>query len=169
MHKSKQLILMRHAKSDWHTEHTKDFARPLNVRGRQAALQMGQYLKSIKIEPQLIVHSSAVRTSETATLVKQAAAWQHVILQANDALYSGDLRCMLMEVNKISDEIESLMIVGHEPTCSAFVNYVTAKWFDYPTATVALFDLPFSNWASLDNLSSSAKFLTELRTPKSLA
>ncbi|MBE9563692.1 MAG: histidine phosphatase family protein, partial [Proteobacteria bacterium] len=37
------LILMRHAKSDWHS-HTADIDRPLNSRGVEDATRMGAHL-----------------------------------------------------------------------------------------------------------------------------
>ena len=38
----KRLAVLRHAKSSWNDRELDDFDRPLNRRGREAALRMGQ-------------------------------------------------------------------------------------------------------------------------------
>ena len=48
----KQLILMRHAKSDWQSGADNDFDRPLNKRGRRAAVEIGALLKK-RIKPRI--------------------------------------------------------------------------------------------------------------------
>ena len=45
----KQLILVRHAKSDW-PEETSDFDRPLADSGLQDALKMSKFLKDMDYE-----------------------------------------------------------------------------------------------------------------------
>ena len=63
-----ELILMRHAKSDWHS-HTADIDRPLNERGAADAVRMGARLKQLNLVPDTMVVSSAQRTQETADLL----------------------------------------------------------------------------------------------------
>ena len=67
------LILLRHAKSDWHSGAADDFARPLNARGRRDAAAMGKYLAENNIAPAVMLASPAERARETAELVR--AEW----------------------------------------------------------------------------------------------
>ncbi|MBC7912920.1 MAG: histidine phosphatase family protein, partial [Pyrinomonadaceae bacterium] len=62
----KQLLLVRHAKSDWNNSDLTDFERPLNKRGQKDAPEMAERLLHQHIIPQLIVSSPAVRALTTA-------------------------------------------------------------------------------------------------------
>lgn len=66
---SKQLLLLRHAKSDWHSNALGDFERPLSARGRRDAPKMGRWLAENGGPPERIIASPAVRTTETIELV----------------------------------------------------------------------------------------------------
>ncbi|RZJ80136.1 MAG: histidine phosphatase family protein, partial [Flavobacterium sp.] len=57
----KELIIIRHAKSDWGNSTLKDFDRPLNKRGIANAPEMAERLVKRKIFPDLIVSSPALR------------------------------------------------------------------------------------------------------------
>lgn len=57
---SKQLLIMRHAKSDW-SVNTSDFKRPLKLRGKSAAQHMGIWLLQNNLLPDYILSSPAER------------------------------------------------------------------------------------------------------------
>lgn len=63
-----KLILMRHAKSAW-DNHRNDIDRPLNARGRKAAVALGDWLRTTQHEPELALVSAAKRTQETWDLL----------------------------------------------------------------------------------------------------
>ena len=55
----KKLTLIRHGKSDWHSAADSDFERPLNGRGKKAAVTMGERLADDDTSPDLLVSSPA--------------------------------------------------------------------------------------------------------------
>ena len=61
----KQLFVLRHAKSSWDDPGLDDHERPLAPRGRRAAQLISAYLRASKIEPALVLCSSARRARET--------------------------------------------------------------------------------------------------------
>ena len=65
----KQLILMRHAKSDWSQGGLSDFERPLNKRGTHDASNMGKWMAQEIELPDIILCSSARRTQQTKQLL----------------------------------------------------------------------------------------------------
>ena len=67
----KELLLLRHGKSDWNTDST-DFYRSLNKRGKLNALQMGEWLNEQNLVPNLIISSPAIRAITTAEIVCEA-------------------------------------------------------------------------------------------------
>ena len=68
-----QLVLMRHAKSDWHSGVEDDFSRPLNRRGNRDAQKMGGWLNASNYLPDRILSSTANRTRETVDRMSEGA------------------------------------------------------------------------------------------------
>ena len=62
---TRELLVLRHGKSDWTTDAPTDFERPLAPRGRKAAKRMGQWLRQNKLLPDHIVSSTAKRAKQT--------------------------------------------------------------------------------------------------------
>ena len=65
----KELLIMRHAKSDWSNNAIDDFDRELNKRGKKDAPKIGNKLNELNLEPDLIICSPAKRAKETMNLV----------------------------------------------------------------------------------------------------
>jgi bisphosphoglycerate-dependent phosphoglycerate mutase len=65
----RRLILMRHAKAGWPAGVSTDFDRPLDDKGRQDAVAVGQWLVAEGYWPDLALCSASRRTSETLSLL----------------------------------------------------------------------------------------------------
>lgn len=140
----KQLLIMRHAKSDWATGRA-DHERPLNGRGRAAADAMGAHLTAIGQAPDHVITSSAVRAHTTASRAAAAGRWDAQI-DVDRSLYSthpqGALETLLAAPN-----VERIMLVGHEPTWSGLVAHLTGGAVAMKTATVVGIDLLITDWS----------------------
>lgn len=144
----KRLLVMRHAKSDWSAGALRDHDRPLNARGTAAAKRMGTLLTEIGQAPQLVVSSSAVRARRTAELAAAAGAWD-AALEIEPDLYGTSAGGALRRIGATADDIERLMIVGHQPAWGAVVAELTGGAVQMKTATVAIIDLMLGRtWAS---------------------
>lgn len=62
----KQLLLVRHAKSDWGNPGLDDFDRPLNERGKKDAPAMAKRIIEKKIKIDAFISSPAKRAAKTA-------------------------------------------------------------------------------------------------------
>ncbi|NNE94870.1 MAG: histidine phosphatase family protein, partial [Acidimicrobiales bacterium] len=80
-----ELLILRHAKSDWSTAQ-RDFDRPLAPRGQRAAPKMAQWLDDNDLPPDRILSSSAVRARQTADFVIE-----HFGLTENEVTFSDEL------------------------------------------------------------------------------
>ncbi len=136
----KRLLIMRHAKSDWSAGFARDHDRPLAGRGTRAAELMGRLITECDQEPDLVVTSSAVRARTTAELAAAAGSWDCPI-EITEALYGTSPQGALSVVRQTSDNIDRLMIVGHEPTWSGLVHTLTGGTVQMKTATVVIVDL----------------------------
>lgn len=110
----KQLILMRHAKSDW-TVGQRDHARPLNARGRQSAAALGDWLRKEAILPSRALVSDSARTRET---------WEGLALQSEVTflkdLYLASPAALSRAIQQFWEE-PTLMLIAHNPGMEALV------------------------------------------------
>ena len=140
-------MLLRHAKSDWKTDYGHDRERPLNKRGLRAARAIGRFVERYELVPDLVLTSPAVRTATTAHLASEAGKWKSEIVAVPD-LYGASPRRVLNLAREL-DDVERLMVVGHEPTMSGFVGRMTGSHLRVPTASLTSLRLFYSRWADL--------------------
>lgn len=138
---------MRHAKSDWSADHGADHDRPLNDRGVRSARVIGRALTDASHAPDLVVTSSAVRARATAELASTAGGWESQIV-IDSRLYGSGADAIVGVAAEVPD-VESLMLVGHQPTWSILVSVLTGERIDMKTATVAVVELAIGAWAEL--------------------
>ncbi len=164
-----ELLLLRHAKSDWSIE-MDDFSRPLKKRGRRAAKQIGRWLAEQKLIPDAILSSPAARALATAQRVcKQLGIAESVII-SDPRIYEADAETLLALL-KIRGDERRVLLVGHNPGLEDLLLKLTPN--SIPLAangkclpTAALAHLVFSSeWTELAE--GSAELVTLIR-PDSL-
>ncbi|MBC7103108.1 MAG: histidine phosphatase family protein [Parvibaculum sp.] len=109
----KRLCLLRHAKSDWGDPAKDDFERPLNARGVKAAGFMASYIAASPYRPDAVLCSTAARAAETCAPL--CAKLKNVPVTYRDELYHAMPDVMLAEIRAVSDEVGTLLVVGHNP------------------------------------------------------
>ena len=124
-----ELILMRHAKSDW-TDAETDFERGLNKRGQTSCKIMAERLAHHGIKPDLVLSSTARRCQMTATyLIEETGLsdWEPQ-LRYLDSLYLADPQSMAQIIEReVQAEaarglpINTLCIIGHNPGLSDLI------------------------------------------------
>jgi phosphohistidine phosphatase len=143
----KTLLLMRHAKSDWSADYSRDHERPLNERGVRAARLMGRVLAAEGQAPELIITSTAVRARSTASLANEAGEWgAQVILEPG--LY-GSGADAAVQVATATPDVDRLMLVGHQPTWSILVSILTGSSVDMRTATAVVIEFDIPEWSQV--------------------
>jgi phosphohistidine phosphatase len=117
------LMLMRHAKSDW-SSYTADIDRPLNDRGRQDALRMGIYLSRKKLVPDRVVVSAAQRTRETVDLLVKNLPLDKTNIIIDRELYLADKEMLCDVIELYARDNQRLLILAHNPGMDDVVNYL---------------------------------------------
>jgi len=144
---TQQLVLLRHAKSDWFSGANSDFDRPLNKRGRRAAVAMGEWFQENAIAPDLILCSSSERTTETLSLVSSVCRWQDSEIRFTKSLYHASEHDLAALIETTLEDSESLMLVGHNPGLEMLLlcYFPNAPFFSngklMPTATAAVIEM----------------------------
>lgn len=160
----KRLYLLRHAKSDWSSGRA-DHERPLNPRGEEAAPRMGRFLTAIDQVPRRVLSSTATRALDTARRAAEAGGWA-VEIETTERFYAAGEDEVIDEVRRCDDAVESLLIVGHEPTWSGVIGRLAGvAEVRFPTAALARVDLAVDRWEDTTDGSGRLVFLV---TPKLL-
>ncbi|MGW8181496.1 MAG: SixA phosphatase family protein [bacterium] len=161
----KNLLLLRHAKSDWGVFFETDHDRPLSPRGRSAARLIGSYLASTGPLPDLILTSSALRARTTAEKAKESGSWPSSIVYSRD-LYEAAPESILHLLQQQEDSIGTLMIVGHNPTCESLAHLLIGGGsLRFPTGALARIKFPATAW---HGIAFGQGTLSWLVTPKQL-
>jgi len=145
----KTLLLMRHAKSSFKDGSMPDFERPLSKRGEKDAPRMGKLLREKDLVPDLIIASSAVRAKATAELVAEKSGYKGEILNAGD-LYLGEPAAYLDALRNLDDDVETVLIIGHNPGLETLLQILTDKVESLSTAAIAHLEVPLRTWKALD-------------------
>lgn len=158
-----ELMLLRHAKSDWDAQYNSDKDRPLNGRGVRSARAVGEFLQQVDGVPDLVLSSPAVRARTTVELAAEAGSWPTPI-RIVPSLYSGGPGDLL-EAVRLAPAAVRLLVVGHEPTMSTTVSrLIGGGSFRVPTAALIEFRLAYMDWGSVTWGSGDLLSFTRSRT-----
>jgi phosphohistidine phosphatase len=144
----KDLILMRHAKSDWGSPLLHDHTRPLNKRGQRSATALGDWLRAQDLIPDQILCSSSARTQETCARLRLPLA-----PDLHDALYLAEVPDMLGVLRGATGA--RVLMLGHNPGIAEFAASLVAtppaheRFDDYPTGATLVARFEIGDWADL--------------------
>lgn len=125
-------------------------------------MTMGRLLTRLGEVPDLIVTSSAVRARETALLAADAGDWGCETIEVDD-LYGTSAGGALRVASGTSDEVERLMLVGHQPTWGYLVRALTGAAVEIKTATVAAVDMQMASWRHAPEAAGTLVYLLQPR------
>jgi phosphohistidine phosphatase len=171
-----ELILMRHAKSDWSDKTLGDFDRTLSKRGKTDAPRMGRALARRGFIPEKILCSPACRTRQSLKLVLDKMAASPAVVY-DQALYAFGDGTAYLERLRLENHGESLMLMGHNPSVqnlalklctSGDPASLAAIAHKFPTAAVAIIMLPADRWSELAPEPRLSGELKLFLTPKTL-
>jgi phosphohistidine phosphatase len=143
MNGQRTLLLLRHAKSAY-PDGVPDHQRPLAERGLREAALAGDWLRANMPAIDAVLCSTATRARETLQRSGIDAPVRYV-----DGLYGATAGTVIEEINRVSDDVNTLLVVGHEPTTSevaiilagadgtdtAALEQISEK---YPTSSIAV-------------------------------
>ena len=169
----KRLAILRHAKSSWDDPTLDEFNRPLNERGWKAARRIGSEMKRRGIEFDLVLSSTAARTRETIDGVAEKYEFRAPI-RFEQQLYLASEARLLALVRGLDEEVRAPLIVGHNPGLELLVSSLTSDdrhgyrrrvEGKFPTAALAIIELPARRWAEVEPASGE---IVELVLPREL-
>ena len=158
----KTLTLLRHAKSGYDDPVLRDFDRPLNDRGRRAAMKVGQWLgaairRGDMPDFALVLASPAVRVRQTIEGL-EAGMNRPLAPVYEQRIYLSSSATLIELCAGFSDEFSAAMLVGHNPGLEDLLLELVPPGgvlraeaeLKYPTATLARLDIAIDRWAQID-------------------
>ena len=139
----RELLLLRHGKSDW-SAGLEDFHRPLKDRGKRGAQRVGVWLARQRCLPDLIICSPAERALVTAQKACKAMGIDAKVIQQDKRIYAADVDELLAVLGECQQKAARVMLVGHNPGLEELLLWLTGGTVEIPkdgklmpTATLA--------------------------------
>ncbi|HXW87426.1 MAG TPA: histidine phosphatase family protein [Streptosporangiaceae bacterium] len=146
MRESHTLIVMRHAKAG-ELPGGPDFERALRPRGERDSAAAGRWLASRRIEPDLVLCSAARRTRQTWQRLSKELGGEPEFA-AQRVLYQADAEDVAEVVRQTSEQVRTVLYIGHNPAAADLVGLLTGTEPDFPTAAIAVIALA-GEWATM--------------------
>lgn len=149
------LYLLRHAKSSWADPTLPDRERPLAPRGRRDGKRIAKHLARLRIQPELVLCSTAERTRKTLELVRPALGTTGT-MRLEAELYAASSDELLERIRVVPEEVASVMLIGHNPGLQDLALVLASAGADlerlkakFPTAALATLTLANTPWSKL--------------------
>lgn len=159
----KELFLIRHAEAFAADSGSKDFERSLTNKGMRDAAMTGAFMASQKMLPQVTYFSAAHRAAETARLIcSHLGPTVHSV--ETEELYEASPRTLLQFINQLSEEYNSVTLIGHNPAITYLAEYLTKAEVGnmYPASLVQI-KIENLKWSEISQGSGS---LLQMRNPE---
>lgn len=123
----KDLFIVRHATAEdiGNLRVVRDYDRELISKGVMESAKVGRYLSEYFPGIEAIYSSGAARALSTSTYIAEQIRFDTEKIEVHDALYGSGPRGYLEVLNKVPAGINSVMMVGHNPDVTYFVDYLT--------------------------------------------
>jgi len=157
----RRLVVLRHGKAEPGGE--TDAQRELAQRGWDDALEAGRWLADSGVVPDAALVSSARRTRSTWLALVEGGSFEAEATYS-DSLYTAGPETALDLVRETSEDADTLVVVGHNPTMAYLAQLLDDGSGDeaagrematgFPTSALAVFAVP-GLWSELDLASAS--------------
>jgi phosphohistidine phosphatase len=167
---TRELLILRHAKSAWDTGAQRDYDRPLAKRGRKAAPHVGRFLLGQDLIPDYVISSPAQRAKQTVIAVCEQMGIGQEQINWDDRIYGGWTSSLIQVLSECPQSARRVMIAGHNPGLESLLEELCNHYVPIPgngklmpTAAVAHLEI-LSQWEELGPASGRLISLTRARS-----
>jgi len=149
---SKNLFLVRHAKSSWRDPHVDDHDRSLNGRGKRDIKKMARNIHLLDVQPDCIISSTALRARKTAAVLAQKINLPTTKLSFVEYLYEISPHRLLEFLTTLDNSLQNVMIVAHNPALTIVANELAGFFTEnIPTCGIVMLRIECNEWRGLPN------------------
>ena len=155
----KTLYIVRHAKSSLEFPELPDIDRPIIEKGINNTKKVVVEMQNRNVRVDLLISSHAKRAYETAKIIATGINYPVEKIEVNKEIYHVDENNIFNMLFALNDDIESIMIIGHNPTLTQFVNLFLSKKIDLlPTSGVVSISFNIKKWNDIVNAKPKINF-----------
>ncbi|PRY90373.1 SixA phosphatase family protein [Mongoliibacter ruber] len=144
----KMLYLLRHGEAELGFGRYSDFDRKLTDNGIAQLKRLGKILEINAEKFDQILSSSALRTKMTTELIAEKISAERIFFE--EVLYEAQTEIILRQLNSVSNDVNHLLLVGHNPGISALASYVTnGQFISMQPGMMAKIALEVDSWCML--------------------
>lgn len=152
----KSIFLVRHAEARPAQPNEKDLDRPLTSKGIQDASRIGAWIYQQNIDISAIICSNAARTLQTANLIVDQIKIGNDRIKKHEDLFEASVRLYFSIISEWKDSWDKVMIIGHNPVLSYFLEYVTRQESGFLSpGSMAIIEQEIENWNEFSEGSAS--------------
>lgn len=145
----KTLYILRHAQKDMSSSDQYDYDIELSAQGLIDAKTIGEKLKEKSVKPDLIVSSPAIRARNTAQIVAKEIGFKKNVMY-NEVIYQAFLNELVESITYTYDNVNTMMIVGHNPSLTALAITFGGYKEELKMANALRIDFDCDSWTSID-------------------
>ena len=167
---TRELLILRHAKSAWNTDAPTDFERPLSKRGRRDAPRVGRFLAGEGLVPDYVVSSPATRARQTVVAACEPLGIEEADIHWDERIYHASTGALMDVLSECPASAQRVLIAGHNPGLEMLVQTLSRHRVprppDFklmPTAAVAHLEIP-CDWRDIDGGIATLLNLTRARS-----
>jgi phosphohistidine phosphatase len=154
---------MRHAQSAGKQSTQRDYDRLLTPQGEAEARATGKKFSEHNNFPDLILCSAAARTRQTLSLFNETLSLPAEKIIFREDLYDALIEHLLDTINELSDDINKVMIIGHNPGLSLLASDLAVNFVDLGTAQLVGIEFKDETWKELKG---PGKEIMNIKQPK---
>jgi len=144
----KILILQRHAEAE--NDGDDDLSRPLSPIGLSEAAVQGETFRQLELYPELILHSNAMRARQTAEIMAVKLELSQGYTVEDQELYTFDASELISQIRNLPDDVDSILIVGHNPAIEEAADALGNSCFDhFMPSEAAVFNFDVEEWRGI--------------------
>jgi phosphohistidine phosphatase len=161
----KTVTFIRHGNANNTVLGFKDFDRTLSNVGIEEATKVAAKIFAMQIPIDIFICSAAKRTMQTCEIFARHYNYSFDNILSNEELYNADYKDVLLLLQALPNEVNSIALIGHNPTMSECATILRNDntMVDMPTAGCISFEYETENWKDL--LMSASK-VVQFSTPK---
>ena len=146
----KYLTVIRHAKTEKQKPDQRDFERRLKKSGLSAARDLGEQLAEKTGTPDAVIASPAKRAVQTAEALCEAAGIDETSISERPVLYENDMTEIMNMLKELSDDVQRVFIVGHNPSVSDLVRELCGPVIEsMKTGSAAGVEIDIQSWKDI--------------------
>ena len=111
---------------------------------------MAKALKEKIHPPELLISSPALRAATTAEYLAPPLNYEIENIKFEHSLYAADMRQLLECLSGLDNQLEQVILVGHNPGITDLVNYLSGVEIDnIPTCGICILSIKMKDWGSI--------------------